>query len=131
MQGTFSPPGSLTRGGGENVPGIPSAYATRNFTDLARGPYLEGNHGVCCGPLIHLDVKKPLLSRVKIYYLFLSLHYVVDMRNTFVIEKLCHGVIPDTTMVLHGHVPLAQLVLCVVDIFVEGSSERFPAGVFV
>ena len=28
--------GSLTRGGGENVPGIPSARATRDFTYLAR-----------------------------------------------------------------------------------------------
>ena len=31
--------GSLIHGGGENVPGIPSAYATRNFTYLARGPW--------------------------------------------------------------------------------------------
>ena len=30
--------GSLTRGGGENVPGIPGACATRTFTYLARGP---------------------------------------------------------------------------------------------
>ena len=30
--------GSLTRGGGENVPGIPGACATHNFTHLARGP---------------------------------------------------------------------------------------------
>ena len=30
---------SLTHGGGENVPGIPGACATRNFTYLARGPY--------------------------------------------------------------------------------------------
>ena len=30
--------GSLTRGGGENVPGIPGARATRNFTYLVRGP---------------------------------------------------------------------------------------------
>ena len=30
--------GSLTRGGGENVPGIPGACATSNFTYLARGP---------------------------------------------------------------------------------------------
>ena len=29
--------GSLTRGGGENVPGIPSACANRNFMYLARG----------------------------------------------------------------------------------------------
>ena len=28
---------SLTRGGGENVPGIPGACATRDFTYLARG----------------------------------------------------------------------------------------------
>ena len=32
-------PGSLTRGGGENVPVIPCACATRNFTYLARGPW--------------------------------------------------------------------------------------------
>ena len=30
--------GSLNRGCGENVPGIPGACATRNFTYLARGP---------------------------------------------------------------------------------------------
>ena len=30
--------GLLTRGGGENVPGIPGACETRNFTYLARGP---------------------------------------------------------------------------------------------
>ena len=29
----------LTRGGGEYVPGIPGACATRNFAFLARGPY--------------------------------------------------------------------------------------------
>ena len=33
--------GSLTRGGRENVPGIPGACATRNFTYLARGPYSD------------------------------------------------------------------------------------------
>ena len=31
--------GSLNRGGEENVPGIPGACATRNFTYLARGPW--------------------------------------------------------------------------------------------
>ena len=31
--------GTLTRGGGENVPGIPCACATLNFTYLARGPW--------------------------------------------------------------------------------------------
>ena len=30
---------SLNLGGGENVPGIPDACATRNFTYLARGPW--------------------------------------------------------------------------------------------
>ena len=51
MLGTFSPSssycvthvpwcmlGSLTRGGGENVPGIPGACAIRHFTYLVRGP---------------------------------------------------------------------------------------------
>ena len=32
--------GSLTCGGGENVPGIPGACATRNFTYLVRGPWV-------------------------------------------------------------------------------------------
>ena len=31
--------GSLNRGGGENVPGIPGAYATHNITYLVRGPW--------------------------------------------------------------------------------------------
>ena len=34
-------PGSLFYGGGENVPGIPGACTTRNFTYLARGPYKQ------------------------------------------------------------------------------------------
>ena len=60
MPGTFSPPlvsepgihqgtcitnvpwcmsGSLTHGGGENVPGIPGACATPNYAHLVRGPW--------------------------------------------------------------------------------------------
>ena len=59
MEWTFSPPllqrkplvsefgmhvswcmlGSITSGGGENVPGIPSVCVTRNFTYQARGPW--------------------------------------------------------------------------------------------
>ena len=35
--------GSLTGGGGENVPGIPGACATRNFAYLIRGPYDKHN----------------------------------------------------------------------------------------
>ena len=43
MPGTFSPPwcmsGSLIRGNGENVLGIPGACASRNFTYLGRSPW--------------------------------------------------------------------------------------------
>ena len=35
---------SLIRGGGENVPGIPGACATRNFAYLARGPWPINPH---------------------------------------------------------------------------------------
>ena len=38
--------GSLTHGGGENVPGIPSACATHNFAYLARGPCRVGYNTV-------------------------------------------------------------------------------------
>ena len=49
-------PGSLTSGGGENLPGIPSACATHIFTYLARGPCVMHTQthththmgGVCC-----------------------------------------------------------------------------------
>ena len=36
--------GSLTRGGGENVPGIPGACTTSNITYLARGPWKRFPH---------------------------------------------------------------------------------------
>ena len=51
--------GSLTRGGGENVPGISGACATRNFTYLVRGAWVNcvelglGYDGICL-PLIML-----------------------------------------------------------------------------
>ena len=40
--------GSLTRGGGENIPGIPGACATRSFTYLARGPWVMTKESVMC-----------------------------------------------------------------------------------
>ena len=39
MHGPWCMSGSLTRCGGENVPGIPDACASRNFTYLARCPW--------------------------------------------------------------------------------------------
>ena len=42
-------PGSLTRGGGENVPGIPGACATRNFVYLVRGPCEKHGHYIIIG----------------------------------------------------------------------------------
>ena len=56
---------SLTRDGGENVPGIPGACATRNFTYLARGPLacLETGNGkisieliACINNYIHMEL---------------------------------------------------------------------------
>ena len=55
--------GSLARKGVENVPGIPGACATRNFTYLSRGPcgprsqlwFTHPPHGTC-GPRIHIMV---------------------------------------------------------------------------
>ena len=39
--------GSPTRGGGENVPGIPVPCTTRNFKYLARGPFLILYYNLC------------------------------------------------------------------------------------
>ena len=40
--------GSPTRGGGENVPGIPGSDATRNFAYLVRGPLFQLNVVIVC-----------------------------------------------------------------------------------
>ena len=40
--------GSLTRGDGENFPGIPGACVTRNFAYLARGPWVVNGGHKCC-----------------------------------------------------------------------------------
>ena len=40
-------PELLTDSGGENVSGIPGACITHNFTDLARGPWEDGEN---CNP---------------------------------------------------------------------------------
>ena len=47
--------GSLFRGGGENVPGIPGARPARNFTHLARGPYDIGYWNVQYYPNLALN----------------------------------------------------------------------------
>ena len=43
--------GSLIRGGRENIPDIPGACATRNFTYLARGPWYDDHKE---GQIIHI-----------------------------------------------------------------------------
>ena len=51
--------GSLTRGGGKNIPGIPAACANHNFTYLARGPLPEPMltiyHEFKRGPFTNMD----------------------------------------------------------------------------
>ena len=46
--------GSLTRGGGENVPGIPGACAIRNFTYLVRGPCAMWPQRFDCTSVTHM-----------------------------------------------------------------------------
>ena len=62
--------GSLTHGAGENVPGIPGACATHNFTYLARGPLLFfqlPKNGMKC-----------YFHRMSVYHKFIML-YANDM----------------------------------------------------
>ena len=49
-------PGSPARGGGENVPGIPGACTTHNFTYLTRGPL--GVVNVSLPMIINMDIKR-------------------------------------------------------------------------
>ena len=51
--------GSLISGGGENVPGIPGAYATLNFTYLVRG--------TCLDHVSHVEKSEPSSSTRKYF----------------------------------------------------------------
>ena len=66
--------GSLTRGGGKNVPGIPGACATRNFTYLARGqwPCLLSPRSclvICIYHIITLMAIMSIFHIIKIHHL--------------------------------------------------------------
>ena len=105
MLGTFSPPapsketasqrsrdaschmpwcmsGSLTHCGGENVPGIPGACTTSNFTYLTRSPWkiiTRRPHGY----FVTYDVHPPAASRL------LLLHYGWWRESPYIIKFLC------------------------------------------
>ena len=54
-------PGSRTRSGGENVPGIPGACAVRDFAYLARGPWRFSLTGRCMDVTPTCDVRAEVL----------------------------------------------------------------------
>ena len=70
--------GSLTRGGGENVPGIPGACATRKFTYPARAPigYAELSKGVFRCSLCLYILQYGLLPYYNLYIDSISPRYV-------------------------------------------------------
>ena len=77
--------GSLNRSGGENVPGIPGACATRNFTYLARGPWY--NRYNSSDVLLYMDIMVVLLQTLVLesvwnwncnHFLFLSIYSSVN-----------------------------------------------------
>ena len=74
--------GLLTRGGGENVPGIPSACATRNFTYLARAT-VSVTKWLCWNPkeywsnrLVHIENKTKQTSQGVFYFFMVSLRHI-------------------------------------------------------
>ena len=68
--------GSLTSGGGENVPGIPGACATRNFAYLARGPLQNNNADymyIKYSLLMHcIKIKSPVKFLLNEQYVFVG-----------------------------------------------------------
>ena len=59
--------GSLTRGGGDNVPGFPGACATPNLRYLVRGPWPLERQGKC----LH-DTHAEMMSPAKIWMTYLN-----------------------------------------------------------
>ena len=71
--------GSLTRGGGKNVPGTPGACATRNFTYLVRGPCMSRRTFYHCFrnglSLFHMK----LLPKPMLIYCYLNVRKFMKM----------------------------------------------------
>ena len=69
--------GSLTRGGWENVPGIPGACATRNFAYLIRVPCRD-----CCSPgyLHHPDIRRHGIGLIRSTGLYLPQESIQSIR---------------------------------------------------
>ena len=57
--------GSLTHGGGENVPGFPNACTTRNFTYLARGSWRRWFLSLVQTTGKWFNIKKPPYEQIK------------------------------------------------------------------
>ena len=82
--------GSLTCGGGENVPGIPGACATRNFPCLVRGPFLtQLLPGIPTFPLDY-DCVAPVFTRDK-YCLHTLTFGCISNIQASMIAKLASG----------------------------------------
>ena len=81
--------GSLTRGGGENVHGIPGACATRNFTYLVRGPWSF------------------------LYFSVATTHSIlVIIRHSVIALKLLHGLMKGCAWVSETSFQLKRNMLC-------------------
>ena len=99
--------GSLTYGGGENVPGIPSACATRNFTYLSRA------HA--------LPTRLLTWRRIHFYVIQFTLNSPQDEKDTEVVDSLAYTVYPKKYA--HGFVVLCFVV--VMQSFIMNSREVF------
>ena len=116
--------GSLTRGGGENVPGIPGACATRNSRYLARGPWCQTSSqdqlsdGVYFH-MVHIEIIMCKWARVLIIWHDTDMHLTTPMayhslkwedvsRNQLRIrEKLrmsCQVLCQTYVVFRHGHI---------------------------
>ena len=107
--------GSLTRDDGENVPGIPGACATRNFTFLARGPLLHFWHENW--PAIDAEWRHIISNCIKriqeISYFFHSVGWKVkchrEMTNTLASTRL----LAKNTFILPGWLSNSSYRFCI------------------
>ena len=100
--------GSRIRGGGENVPGIPGACATRNFAYLVRGPYTwleikdrKGNLAEKM-PYHYGDViMSAMASQITSFMIVYSTNMVYPSWSTFHTIKQWRGFVPLLTFCSH------------------------------
>ena len=95
--------GSLTRSGGENVPGIPGACATHNIAYLARGPWVNVSSANQHHKYQHIHGWYRIANETRIYFAFTLFCMICNLIQCSLISFHKHDPTAFKRFVRHAH----------------------------